>query len=271
LDPGLGVLHADQRARDSLSLDLLEPVRAEVDTYVLELLQTRVFRASDFFETRQGVCRILPPLTHELAETSTQWARRVAPVVEWATAMFAAAPGIRIGKTPTLLTQDRRSAGRDGVRRNPQKQPRGSKVTPAGICHSCGTILASRRRSYCSDCLPKVYEDHLIALQKAGPSAVGRLIAEGRDPTHGGEAARLRAASLMRSKWEAAKWERQHKLPDPAEFRKNILPKLKSVSLGQMVKATGLSLIYCSLVRRGVYVPHPRHWRVLKSLVIQRR
>lgn len=61
LDPGLGVLHADQRARNSLSLDLLEPVRAEVDTYVLELLQTRVFRASDFFETRKGVCRVLPP------------------------------------------------------------------------------------------------------------------------------------------------------------------------------------------------------------------
>lgn len=111
LDPGLGVLHADQGARDSLALDLMEPVRPEVDAYVLDFLQTRVFRASDFFETRQGVCRVLPPLTHEIAETATQWAQRVAPVAEWAAEMFAAAPGTRmIHKVPTLLTQsDRKS------------------------------------------------------------------------------------------------------------------------------------------------------------------
>jgi CRISPR-associated endonuclease Cas1 len=274
LDPGMGVLHADQRARDSLALDLMEVVRPEVDAFVLELLQTRAFRASDFFETRQGVCRVLPPLTHALAETATQWAQRIAPVAEWAAAqMFAAAPGspVRLGRTPTLLTQDRRSAGRDSVRQNPRARQAPPKPKPATVCHSCGVLLVSRKRSYCNDCLPKVYEEHLATLQKMGPAAVGRLMAAGRDPTHGGDAARLRAASLLRTKWEAAQWERQHKRPDPAEFRKKILPKLKSVSLGQMVKATGLSLIYCSLVRRGVYVPHPRHWRVLKSLVIQRR
>ncbi len=76
----------------------------------------------------------------------------------------------------------------------------------------------------------------------------------------------MRAASLLRRKREAVIWERQHRRPDPAEFRKKILPKLRSVPLGQMVKATGLSLIYCSLVRRGVYVPHPRHWGPLKSV-----
>jgi CRISPR-associated endonuclease Cas1 len=271
LDPGMGVLHADQPARDSLALDLMEAIRPEVDAYVLDLLSVRMLRASDFFETRQGVCRVLPPLTHELAETAAQWAQRVAPVAEWAARMFAAGPGSRVRKIPTLLTQDRRSTGRDGIRQNPRKQPQGPKVTPAGICHSCGAILASRRRSYCNDCLPKVYEEHLTALQKAGPSAVAHLIAEGRDPTHGGEAARMRAASVLRRKWEAAKWDRQHKRPDPAEFRREILPELRSVSLGQMVKATGLSLIYCSLVRRGVYVPHARHWRALKSLVIRTR
>jgi hypothetical protein len=43
------------------------------------LIEARTFRASDFFETRQGVCRVLPPLTHELAETSTTWAKLLAP------------------------------------------------------------------------------------------------------------------------------------------------------------------------------------------------
>ncbi len=268
LDPGMGVLHSDQPARDSLALDLMEPVRPEVDAFVLELLPTRVFRASDFFETRQGVCRILPPLTHELAGTATQWARRIAPVAEWTAAMFAATPGSRVQKISTLLTQDRRSAGRDGIRLNPRAQPRGPRITPAGVCRNCGVILPSRRRSYCNDCLPKAYAEHLAALQEAGPSALARLRADGRDPTHGGQAARMRAESLLRRKWEAAEWDRQHKKPDPAEFREKILPKLKAVPLGQIVKATGLSLIYCSLVRRGAYVPHPRHWKALQSIAV---
>ena len=34
LDPGLGVLHVDSGSRDSLALDLLEPVRPQVDSYL---------------------------------------------------------------------------------------------------------------------------------------------------------------------------------------------------------------------------------------------
>jgi CRISPR-associated protein Cas1 len=35
LDPGLGLVHSDTRARASLALDLMEPVRPEVDDFVL--------------------------------------------------------------------------------------------------------------------------------------------------------------------------------------------------------------------------------------------
>src|SRR5229473_4954716 len=55
LDPGLGLLHADQRARDSLPCDLMETVRPTVDAFVLELLAARTFRKSDLFETRDGI------------------------------------------------------------------------------------------------------------------------------------------------------------------------------------------------------------------------
>ena len=41
LDPTLGVLHADQRNRDSLALDAMEPVRADVDAFLLDLLEDR--------------------------------------------------------------------------------------------------------------------------------------------------------------------------------------------------------------------------------------
>ena len=44
LDPGLGLLHVDQRSRDSLSCDLMEAVRSKVDAYVLDQLQSRTFK-----------------------------------------------------------------------------------------------------------------------------------------------------------------------------------------------------------------------------------
>ena len=42
LDPGLGLLHADQPSRDSLALDVMEPVRPLVDRWLLEFLAKSV-------------------------------------------------------------------------------------------------------------------------------------------------------------------------------------------------------------------------------------
>jgi CRISPR-associated endonuclease Cas1 len=68
LDPGLGILHTDQKNRDSLALDLLEPLRPVVERHILQLLAARHFTTADFTETRDGRCRLMPPLSHELAE-----------------------------------------------------------------------------------------------------------------------------------------------------------------------------------------------------------
>ncbi len=80
LDPTLGVLHADQRNRDSLALDALEPVRGEVDAFLLDLLEDRTFTARDFGELPNGVCRIAAPLTHELALTLPHWRQCLRPI-----------------------------------------------------------------------------------------------------------------------------------------------------------------------------------------------
>lgn len=49
LDPGLGLMHADQDSRNSLPCDLMEPIRPKVDAYLFDLLQKRIFRKADFF------------------------------------------------------------------------------------------------------------------------------------------------------------------------------------------------------------------------------
>jgi CRISPR-associated endonuclease Cas1 len=83
LDPGLGIVHADAKGRQSLALDLMEPVRPEVDGFVLDMVERRTFRKAEFTETSDGHVRLLAPLTHELAETMPQWAKSLAPIADY--------------------------------------------------------------------------------------------------------------------------------------------------------------------------------------------
>jgi hypothetical protein len=128
LDPGLGFFHADQRSRDSLPCDLMEPVRAKVNAFVLDLLRDRAFKKGDFFETREGICRLIPPLTHQLAETGLIWARELGPVTERVARMLfesgqnqdasiVKSKSPRKHALPTPLTESNRSAGRESYRR----------------------------------------------------------------------------------------------------------------------------------------------------------
>lgn len=45
---------------------------------------------------------------------------------------------------------------------------------------------------------------------------------------------------------------------DPEAFTREILPLIQDVALRQLSSATGLSLRYLSLIRRGERMPHPR-------------
>jgi hypothetical protein len=243
----------------------MEAVRPQVDASVLELLKTRTFRAADFHETHRGQCRVLPPLTYALAGSAPIFAQRVAPIVENVAKMLATSSP-RILRVPTPLTQTNRSAGRVLIKRRiaPRRTP---ELVVSKACLMCGEPLSSRRRSYCDVCVKQVRNEKLPRLLAAGASAIARLAAEGRDPAHGGEAARKRGASNMRRMRETAEWDRTHpERPDSEHFKREILPQLQSVPLRAMMKLTGLSLRYCSLIRRGLYVPHPRHWTVLMEL-----
>lgn len=66
---------------------------------------------------------------------------------------------------------------------------------------------------------------------------------------------------------EIRQWDTAHGgQADPEVFRREILPGLEGVSLNAMAKATGLSAGYCSFVRRGLKIPHRRHWESLGNL-----
>ena len=268
-DPGLGIMHADQGARDSLALDLMEPVRPQVDGLVLDLLESRAFRKKDFFETRKGVCRVMPPLTQLLAETAPRWAAVAAPVAErlarqllgkYKTQKTAG----RSQPVPTPLTQANRSKGRGAVRKRADRGSQSKRAKIRKTCVVCGADLPGRQRRYCTDCRSV---RSLDAVAKAHAVLRERRLAK-TDPAHGGRAAKLRGKRNSVKLLANAEWERkQSEEMNPAIFEKEIRPKLKTVSLLETMRATGLSRTYCGMIRRGVRVPHRRHWGALRALI----
>lgn len=84
LDPGLGIgLHTDTANRDSLALDVLEPIRPEIETWLLNWISSEPVRRSDFFETGTGNCRLRSGLCKKLSETCSVWRKLVAPWAEY--------------------------------------------------------------------------------------------------------------------------------------------------------------------------------------------
>jgi hypothetical protein len=87
----------------------------------------------------------------------------------------------------------------------------------------------------------------------------------GVDPSHGGDAAQKRGATMRRRMQELSEWNAAHDTESakPEIFEREILPRIRSVPLSDLVRATGLTHAYLSQVRRGVKTPHPRHWPAL--------
>jgi hypothetical protein len=261
-------MHADQKSRDSLACDLMEPVRPVVDAWVLDLLENRTFRRNDFFETREGVCRIMPPLTKLLAETAPRWAAVVAPIAEQLARDLLTQHRKRTGRSsqpvPTPLTQANRSAGRKGIHAQNSTGGRPKWAALPKTCVVCGADLKRDQRQYCGSCRPV---QAMEAVSKAHEMLRNRRLT-GDDPAHGGEAARRRSNRCAANSRANVAWERrQSGFFDPNTFKSEIRPKLAAVSLSAMMRATGLSGPYCAMIRRGARVPHPRHWGALRALV----
>jgi len=102
-----------------------------------------------------------------------------------------------------------------------------------------------------------------------GPEIEREWRSAGADPAHGGGAGRKRGMSNARRAAERAEWEKQGlDLEEEKErFVRDILPRLRDLSMMEIVKATGFSPRYASLVKRGFYVPHPVHNEALAHLV----
>jgi len=253
LDPGLGFLHVDLEARDSLAADLMEAVRPNADDYVLDLLAREVpLRREWFFEQRDGNCRLMGSFVALLSDTAPMWARAVAPVAERVAQMlwsFARKPSTE-SRLPARLTQRHRREARWGT-------PGETLPKTLPVCPGCGAPL-KRRTTRCAQCESKEATRRLVQA-----AAHGRLLA------HSADAQARRAEARRRDLRALREWKETDQPAWLTEqfYAAEIQPRLQYVTLSTLSAALSVSRTYASNVRAGRRQPHPRHWLTLAGLV----
>jgi CRISPR-associated endonuclease Cas1 len=250
--PEIGLLHTDTPNRNSLSCDLMEVCRPKCDAFVLHWLQNEPLRKPDFWEDRNGNCRIASSLAIKLCATSDTWRRLVAPVAEYVaqeTWSSVSKPALQSKLIATRLTQRNKRAVK-GTDMPSVKAP-----TPDGVCRGCGAT--TRRGRHCPKCGREVSREKLIELAK-----IGRVAA--RNPES------RRKHSETQRRHEAAKraWRSSVK---PAwlnedTYREEIQPRLPTVTISAISSALAVSESYAADIRAGRHRPHPRHWQALAKL-----
>jgi len=252
LDPSIGLLHLDSPRRASLALDLMEPVRPLVEAHVLELCSRRTFRRADFVEGRDGCVRVMAPLTHELAETMPTWARAVAPFAEMVrnllgdsiTGKFSPSTpltGAR-GRAAQARVRARKAAGLGSTTIRMRRER--DALAGAWTCPDCGGAVENHRHVRCDACLAA-------------------------DRAHSPEISARRGAAIAARKRVLSEWDGANlgHVYDPELFRREILPRLGTVPLSEIMEAAGCSKASASDYRRGKRTPHVATWAALAGLV----
>ena len=255
LDPGLGVLHVDTPARDSLACDIMEPVRSAVDSYVLDWITRQPLKREWFFEQRDGNCRLMAPFAVRLSETASIWRRAVAPIAEWVAKQFWLTIRRPESVVPTRLTQNNKREAKGA----PTQSPHARVLSQQNVCAGCGKLI-ERSHKWCYECAQKNLTASFVAGRQSGRIASQSAIAK----AHRKETKRRH--DLARSNWSPS--DQPVWLTHEA-YAMQIQPRLASASLSQIASAIGVSLPYASDIRKGRRRPHPRHWEVLANLIEQ--
>jgi CRISPR-associated endonuclease Cas1 len=251
LDPGVGVMHVDALYRDSLACDLMEPVRPDVDAFVLDWLKREPLSRNAFFEQRDGNCRLMDSLASKLSQSGPTWARLVAPIVEWfARELVHTAKPERSG-VPARLTQQRRREAK-GVAPL-AKAKRG--VRPDRICRNCGDALRGDKL-LCKRC-----GDQNSMERMPDVARLGRMAAHEPD-SQAKRSATQRINGLARYAWKSSD---QPSWLTECFYLEKIQPTLASVSGTTIAKTLKVSRAYANHIRKG-RLPHPRHWQALVRL-----
>jgi hypothetical protein len=230
----------------------LEPLRPEIERWLLSWISSEPLRRADFFETATGNARLMSPMCKKLSETIAIWRKLVAPWAEFlARSLWTGVKSGRNSSPPTRLTQQRRIQGKGKVWKVSVKPPKTDH-----LCRGCGKTITNGRTN-CADCAIGGATEHLV-----GAARLGRVAAQKREARAKHVASRRRHAKAC-SEWDAS---RQPAWLTSEVFLQQIQPLLVGVSTSAIRSRIGVSRWYAGRIREG-YRPHPRHWHALADLV----
>jgi len=256
LDPGLALgLHTDTPNRDSLALDVLEPVRPQVEDWVLGWITREPLRRADFFETATGNCRLMSHLCTRLSETAPTWGKLVAPWAEYvARTLWASTSRPRGSRLPsTPLTQQHRRKAKGQLVPASVPAPR-----PQKVCRGCGAMLGSSQGKQCALCGVSVSRANMIEIARRGRIASKSAVSRERMSVSQKQQRAARRGWLSSS---LPAWLTQ------STYREMILPKLATVTVPALARTMNVTEPYAAEVRKGRHVPHPMHWQALAAVV----
>lgn len=183
LDPDLGLIHVDDRLRESFIYDLLEPLRPMADVWVLELLRREQLHPSMFHELRDGIVRLDPDVTEVLAKS-------LMPRFAKQSLKLASEYAQQLRQVPV-----HRKLVREGFK------PRGTKHESPNKtrCGYCKEPLQRKRLKYCGrECYLRYSVEIAKPIEKA-QAKLAEMRSTGLSPGHGGEAAKKRGAKIAKS------------------------------------------------------------------------
>jgi CRISPR-associated endonuclease Cas1 len=260
LEPAFGALHLDAINRDSFVLDLMEPVRPEVDRFVIDLMAEITFTRKDFIERSDGSIRIGPELCQRLSATMPVWARSVAPYAEQVAHIYGHLVAGKWAPRTPLTGRNARSAAavvkarkqqavvkgrRSAVARSAAPKREGSNAARTfASCVDCGGRLQKARNLRCQACWDK-------------------------QPGQSEDVRQRRGLAIAQARSAQEQWRRENPYAavDPDVFRNKILPGLAAVPLREIMAVTGSSKSSASSYRSGRSIPHPMHWAALAAFL----
>jgi CRISPR-associated endonuclease Cas1 len=256
LDPGIGVLHNDLRSRDSLACDLMEPIRPQVDAYLLDWLIHSPLKRDWFFEQRDGNCRLMGSFAAKLSESAPIWRSAVATFAEGiALAIWSATSKKKRNENlSTPLTQTQKRQARDS---SLEEKPSFVLNSPK-VCEICGMEIKAANK-YCRACATTIRRENVIEASK-----LGRL------KTHKPQAQARRAETQRRQQAARKSWSPES-MPgwlDQKFYLEQIQPKLSGVLVRTIQFELAVSEPYALRIRSGSSIPHPRHWQKLAALAL---
>ena len=209
----------------------------------------------------------MPPLPSVLAEMSPRLARIAAPVVEQVAKRLGQGQDAKVEMFmfPTLLTQAKRSAGRDAVRTTPKREVTPERpAIPAG-CRECGVILTDQDRQYCESCWPKYQQEHIAVLSDHGRTKIpARQEARIRHMRTKRQGSAKRCAMGSASRRYGRRNTAQPLIPTCS--RKKFCHTLKARNFSPLAKTTSLWVPFRSHIRGGLKLPQLHARRLIPRL-----